>query len=91
MEIARAHIYVSGRVQGVYFRAWTEQAAITLGLAGWVWNTEDGRVEAVLEGPKDAVMLAIEKCRQGSPASRVEDVDVNWEAPKSERGFRVRY
>ncbi|WP_328516576.1 acylphosphatase [Tardiphaga alba] len=59
------HVIVTGRVQGVGYRAWTGDQAILLGLQGWVRNRRDGSVEAVFAGPKDAVMEMIELCHRG--------------------------
>ncbi len=88
----RAHVYVSGRVQGVFFRTETQDEATRHGLTGWVRNLPDGRVEAVFEGDKDKVDRLIEFCRQGPPGARVSKVDVFWESYKGElRGFRLRY
>lgn len=86
----RAHVFVSGRVQGVFFRATTEETAAEYGVDGWVRNLEDGRVEAVFEGPEAAVESMIEFCHDGSPAARVEDVAVEYEDPRGVEGFRVR-
>ncbi len=88
----RAHVYVSGRVQGVFFRSETQDEATRHGLAGWVRNLPDGRVEAVFEGDKDKVNRLIEFCRRGPPGARVSKVDVFWESYTGElRGFRLRY
>lgn len=90
-EKIRAHIWVSGRVQGVCFRAYTSDEAAAGGVAGWVRNTPDGRVEAVFEGKKSAVEAMIAWCRTGPPAAWVSSVEVVWEEPKSEAGFTVRH
>lgn len=87
----RAHVVVSGRVQGVYYRASTGTEARARGLTGWVRNAENGDVEAVFEGPRDAVDEMIAWCRIGPPHARVDSVDVTWEAPAGERGFGTRY
>ncbi|MFB6156687.1 MAG: acylphosphatase [Haloferacaceae archaeon] len=87
----RAHVHVSGRVQGVYYRASTRDAARDAGVDGWVRNLDDGRVEAVFEGPADAVERMVEWCHDGSPAARVEEVAVEYEDPEGEDGFRVRW
>jgi acylphosphatase len=87
----RAHVLVSGRVQGVWFRGSAVETAERLGVAGWARNLPDGRVEAVFEGPRDAVEAAIAWCHRGPPAARVEGVEVGWEEPAGETGFRVRY
>ncbi|MFB6122359.1 MAG: acylphosphatase [Haloferacaceae archaeon] len=86
----RAHVFVSGRVQGVYYRANTRDAARERGVDGWVRNLDDGRVEAVFEGDADAVEGMVEWCHDGSPAARVEDVTVDYEEPAGESGFRIR-
>ncbi len=74
-EVAR-HVLVSGRVQGVGFRAWVQDRAVELGLGGWVRNTRDGRVEAVFVGDTVRVHEMIEACRRGPSVSRVSHVDV---------------
>ena len=87
----RAHVYVSGKVQGVYFRATTRNTARKHGVDGWVRNLADGRVEAAFEGPEDDVESLIEFCHEGSKAARVDDVEVSYEEPQGEDGFRVRW
>jgi len=89
-ERVRAHVHVSGRVQGVGYRATTRRRAAEYGVDGWVRNLADGRVEAVFEGPRDAVESAVEWCHEGSRAARVDGVDVAWEAPTGLDGFEVR-
>lgn len=86
----RAHVFVTGRVQGVYFRANTRQAARERGVDGWVRNLADGRVEAVFEGAPDRVDSMVEWCHEGSPNARVEDVDVEYEDPAGLQGFSIR-
>ena len=76
---ARAHLFVSGRVQGVSYRWFVLDIANTLNLAGWVKNLPDTRVEAVFEGIREEIEKAILQCRQGPPASRVADIDMTWE------------
>ena len=88
----RAHLFISGVVQGVSYRASTRQQAQRLGVAGWVRNLQDGRVEAVVQGPGDKVDDLIRWCRQGPPAAKVEKVDVTWEKAADEfQRFDVRY
>jgi len=88
----RAHVYVSGRVQGVFFRSETQDEALRHGLAGWVRNLPDGRVEAVFEGKKERVERLIEFCRRGPPGARIAKVEVVWENYKGEfHGFKIRY
>jgi len=89
-ERVRVHIWVSGNVQGVCFRAAAEDEAAFRGVAGWICNAPNGRVEAVIEGTQPAVEAMIQWCPRGSPASRVTGVEVAWEAPRGDRGFRVR-
>jgi acylphosphatase len=80
--IARAHIVIAGRVQGVAFRQSTVDEARRRGLAGWVRNRPDGRVEAVAEGPRGEVEGLAAWCRRGPRLARVEDVTVTWEEPR---------
>jgi len=87
----RAHVYVSGRVQGVYYRATTRDTAQAAGVDGWVRNLDDGRVEAAFEGPGDVVREMVNWCETGSRAAEVDDVDVAYEAPEGLDGFEVRW
>jgi len=89
-ERTRAHVFVSGRVQGVFFRDTTRQTAQAEGVDGWVRNLKDGRVEAVFEGPREAVESMVEFCHEGSPAANVTDVTVEYGDPEAAEGFRVR-
>lgn len=77
-ERARLHLLVSGLVQGVFFRQSTVDEARLLGLAGWVRNLPDGRVEVEAEGARDALLRLLELCRRGPPAARVDDVEIVW-------------
>jgi acylphosphatase len=88
----RAHVYVSGRVQGVFFRSQTADIAQRLGINGWVRNLSDGRVEAQFEGEKEQVEEEIEFCRRGPPGAYVQNVDIRWEDWRGEfRDFKVLY
>ncbi|MFQ5793463.1 MAG: acylphosphatase [Candidatus Bipolaricaulia bacterium] len=88
----RVHVWISGRVQGVFFRAHTRDRARSLGVVGWVRNLADGRVEAVFEGETEAVQGIVRWCHRGSPHARVRDVEIDWEPYRGEfRRFRVRY
>jgi acylphosphatase len=89
-ERERAHVHVSGRVQGVYFRASTREQAAERGVDGWVRNLADGRVEAVFEGPSSAVDAMVEWCHEGSPRARVDGVEVTREPPEGLDGFEIR-
>jgi acylphosphatase len=80
MAKTRAHVLVSGKVQGVYFRQNTMEAAKKHGATGWVRNLADGRVEAVIEGDDESVKKVVEWCHQGPPASKVDAVDARYEA-----------
>jgi acylphosphatase len=92
MSETRAHVFVSGKVQGVYYRASTRDAAQEKGVKGWVKNLDDGRVEAVFEGEEDAIKAMVEWCHKGSHRAEVEDVEVEWdEATREFDGFEVRY
>ena len=90
MEV-RAHVWFSGRVQGVFFRANTEKKAKELSVNGWVRNLPDGRVEAIFEGEEPQVNALIEWCRTSQPYAKVSDVEIRWEEPQGEKGFRIRY
>ena len=92
MAKARAHILITGRVQGVYFRSSARAEAERNGLLGWVKNTKVGSVEIVAEGEKEDIEGLIAWCRVGSPSSKVAEVKVNWEEYTSEfHGFKVEY
>lgn len=88
----RIHVYVSGRVQGVFFRAETERAARALNLAGWVRNLDDGRVEALFEGDDLSADQMLSWCHSGPPHARVESVE-SGEEPFAGNltGFTIRY
>ncbi|RLI47100.1 acylphosphatase [Candidatus Bathyarchaeota archaeon] len=88
----RAHVFVSGRVQGVFFRVETRREANRRNVSGWVRNLPDRRVEAVFEGEKDDVEKLIEFCRRGPPGARVNHIEVRWERYTGEfKDFRIRY
>lgn len=89
-ELTRAHVFVSGTVQGVFFRQATSEQARGAGVNGWVRNNADGRVEAVFEGSEDAVDSLVRWCHEGPPWAEVERVDVRREEPESLEGFRIR-
>jgi len=92
MEKARAHLFIEGRVQGVFYRAFTRDLAAKLGLDGWVRNLYDGRVEAVFEGSRELIEQAILECKKGPPGSYVQDVDVTFEEYSGEKkGFDIKY
>lgn len=72
------HAVIRGRVQGVFFRAWTQKTARGLGLEGWVRNLRDGSVELLAVGEPDLLQDFMRLCWQGPPAARVEDISVDW-------------
>ena len=86
---ARAEVTVLGDVQGVGFRYGARSRASSLGISGWIRNERDGSVRAVFEGPRDAVESLVGWCRRGPSGARVDDVQVDWEDPRGERGFAV--
>jgi acylphosphatase len=86
VELARVHLLVTGRVQGVAFRAATAEAARRLGVRGWVRNLADGRVEAEAEGERAAVEALVAWCRRGPPAARVDHLAVGWGEPRGDLG-----
>ena len=89
--LASRHVRVTGRVQGVFFRAWTQQQANSLEIKGWVRNCPDGSVEAHLEGEQWAVQRFIDFLRQGPPSVFIEQVtDTEAEFPRSD-AFEVRH
>lgn len=79
---------ITGRVQGVSYRAWTVHEATRLGLDGWVRNRPDGSVEAVFAGPAEVVDRMLEKCRRGPPLAMVQDIRVERVAEPGHVGFR---
>ena len=90
-EASRANLVVSGRVQGVFYRASTMEQAQRLGLVGWVMNLADGGVEVLVEGPRYCIEELIAWCRLGPPLAKVTDVVVKWlEATGEFETFRVQ-
>lgn len=91
-DASEARVVVSGRVQGVFFRASTRDAAVRCGVRGFVRNLPDGRVEAVLQGERGAVEQVIAFMREGPPGARVTEADVEWRSPlEAWDGFSVRH
>ncbi len=86
MASARVHLLVSGLVQGVFFRQSTVDEARRLGLAGWVRNLPDGRVEVEAEGERTAVEALVRFCGEGPPGARVDHVEQAWSAPRGDLG-----
>jgi acylphosphatase len=90
-DMERAHVRISGQVQGVFFRDSTRQKAEELGLAGWVKNLPDGQVEALFEGPSESVREMVSWCEEGPQRASVENVDKDFENASGDlEGFEVR-
>ncbi len=86
----RAHVFITGKVQGVFYRVWVRTQAERLGLTGWVKNLTDGSVEAVFEGPKDKIEEIISKCKIGPNVAGVKHLDIKWEKATEEyTGFEI--
>jgi len=87
----RAHLLISGIVQGVAFRYYTQDIAQSLGIKGWVKNCWDGKVELVIEGEDDKVKELIDWCSRGPRSAIVEKIDIRWEEYKGEfNSFSIR-
>ncbi|MBE9537131.1 MAG: acylphosphatase [Proteobacteria bacterium] len=85
-------LIMSGRVQGVCYRANTKEMAVELGLSGWVRNCLDGKVEAVFKGAPEKVEKAIDWCRQGPPSAMVTGLEIYNEEPEEHYvGFKIKY
>lgn len=92
MSMKRVHVVVSGRVQGVFFRAETESKAVSLNLTGWVRNLPDGKVDAVFEGEENNVNIMIGWCRKGPRFASVTNIEVMEEPYQGEsQNFSIRY
>ena len=87
--MVRRHLWVKGRVQGVWYRGSCAEQARALGISGWARNLRDGRVEIVAEGDPEALDKFAEWCRHGPPAARVTAVEVRSEEPEGLEGFTV--
>ena len=83
-ETCRAHIFYSGRVQGIGFRYTAEKLAADLGLVGWVKNLPDGRVEILCEGPKDRIELLLQDIQQSALGPYIKKTQCDWEKPTHE-------
>ena len=90
MTIARK-LRVTGKVQGVFFRTWTQQQASQLNVCGWVRNCPDGSVEAHVEGEEKAIDELIERLMKGPSQASVDDVDVGAAECENSTGFQVRF
>ena len=89
-EPVRRRVVVHGSVQGVFFRDSCRREANSRGVAGWVTNRRDGAVEAVFEGPPDAVAALVDFCRHGPRGADVESLDETSEEPEGLSGFEIR-
>ena len=92
MTKKRARVFVSGWVQGVFFRANTKKKAQSLGALGWVRNLSDGNVEAVIEGEKAIVEEVVRWCTDDQPYATVTDEEMDWQEPTGEfTDFEIKY
>lgn len=92
MKTTKAHLYIEGRVQGVFYRAFARNLATRLGLNGWVRNLYDSRVEALFEGRRELIEQAVQDCWRGPAGSSVRNITVSWEESSAEyKGFEIRY
>jgi len=88
----RGHLFIEGKVQNVGFRHFTKLNAEEVGVHGWVKNLPDGRVEVIFEGPEDHIDEIVARCEDGPGASRVDEVDFEWEKPTGEfSDFRIAH
>jgi acylphosphatase len=91
-EKARVNIFVSGLVQGVFFRSQTKNKAEELGLFGWVKNLADGRVEILAEGERDKLEKLVDWTKKEPGSARVDNLEVNWQEYQGEfKDFEIRY
>jgi acylphosphatase len=88
--LSRAHVIVSGRVQGVGYRYQTRSRAASLGVSGWVKNRPDGNVEAAFEGERERVEFLLRWCSEGPSAAYVDEIEIEWQEPTGEQGFTIR-
>ena len=91
MAKTAVRVVIHGRVQGVWYRSWTEKQAIQLELDGWVRNNPDGTVEALFAGPESVVWEMIGRCRVGPLAAKVTDIEEHTAELPDRPGFSVRY
>lgn len=91
-EKTRVHIFVSGKVQGVFFREKTRRLAEALGLTGWARNLPDGRVEIIAEGEKEKIEEILEFARRGSKMAKVDGIEVEWQEFRGEfKNFDIKF
>ncbi len=87
----RVHVFISGKVKSVFFRAFVSRKAHDLSLKGWVKNASDGRVEAVFEGTEEKVKEMLELCNRGPVGAKVDSVEYKEGPLKGETGFKIVY
>ena len=89
----QVRIKVTGSVQGVFYRANTQEQAQSLGITGWVRNESDGSVSILAQGDETALRKLVQWCKQGPPGARVDDMQVSFEDAPAEKleGFEIRY
>lgn len=80
--LKQVHVYIKGDVIGVGFRAWTKIQAMTVGVNGWIRNSDYQTVETVIQGEEEKVNKMVDLIKQGPPVSRVDDVEISWQEPK---------
>ena len=85
------HLFARGRVQGVWFRASTQEQALQLGVCGWAKNCQDGSVEIHAEADKETLERFISWCRKGPPAAEVSALDIDWVSPQGLGTFEIRH
>ena len=85
------HIHISGRVQGVGFRAFIRREAAVLDIKGWAKNLADGRVEVVIEGNKDKISEMLEKLKEGPSFAKVKELEIEDEKAKNFKDFEIRF
>ena len=91
MSQVALQVRVTGVVQGVFFRGWAAEQALTLGVRGWIRNSADGSVEGHLEGDQAAVRALVDVLHHGPPSARVSHVDVDVVEPEGADGFEIRH
>jgi acylphosphatase len=84
------HLLIAGRVQRVWYRDWMVAEATRLGVSGWVRNRADGRVEALIAGPADALDTLLTACHRGPERARVSEIDSSPAEPPTHEGFLRR-
>ncbi|MGO9377926.1 MAG: acylphosphatase [Dissulfurispiraceae bacterium] len=88
----RAHLFISGKVQGVGYRVFVSEVALSHELTGYVMNTPNSRIEAVFQGEKKSIETAIKKCAEGIPSAAVKNIRVKWEDSSEDyTTFMIRY